>query len=53
MAREIEAQTSKIKEQTDENIRKNEGNQRKIDKKIRDRDPYFLFKIVLVSIVTV
>ena len=30
---------------TEEKIRKNEGNQRKFDKKIRDRDPYFLFKI--------
>ena len=38
---------------TEEKIRKNEGNQRKFDKKIRDRDPYFLFKIFLFNIFSV
>ena len=38
---------------TEEKIRKNEGNQRKFDKKIRDRDPYFLFKKFLFNILSV
>ena len=38
---------------TEEKIRKNEGNQRNFDKKIRDRDPYFLFKTFLFNIFSV
>ena len=33
----------------EEKIRKNEGTQRKFDKKFRNRDPYFLFKIFLLK----
>ena len=33
---------------TEEQIRKNDGNQRTIDKNIRDRDPDFLFKMFLL-----
>ena len=38
---------------TEEKIRKNEGNQRKFDKKFRDRDPYFLFKSFSFNIFSV
>ena len=34
---------------TEEKIRKNEGKRGNFDKKIRDRDPYFLFKIFLLK----
>ena len=37
----------------EEKIRKNEGKRGKFDKKIRDRDPYFLFKIFLFNLFSV
>ena len=38
---------------TEEKIRNNEENQGKIDKKLRDRDPYFLLKIFLLNMFSV
>ena len=53
MAREIEAQISKIEETQKDTIRTNEGKRGKIDKKIRDRDSKFLFRKFLFDIFSV